>query len=151
MPTNFESLLALKTHIEQQKKGFILLPYRNVEGYDGMVLGMAISFDIREKKYELDLQWISFGLDLFGENLVENYLYEFDNLEDLLTYIGNKYNIQITDIPLNYKIDASQFPDPIKNKDKIPVFEKAWKRFQIDFKNNNFLDHSLKLTYSSQD
>ncbi len=149
LQSNFTDFKALNTYIQKKEKGSILITYRNCKHYEGVVLGIAVIFDTRQAKYELDLQWISFGLDLFGENLLENYLYQFESLEKLLAYLLAKYGIKVTDIPVNYKIDPSKFPDPIKNEEKKPIFETAWQQFQKDFKSGTFLDTSLKLIYDS--
>ena len=89
------------------------------------------------------------GSDLYGDTLQESYIYQFESLERLLDYLLAKYNIRVTDIPLQYKFDSSQFPDPIYYKEQKPEFETAWKQFQYDFKNGVVLDPSLKLVYSS--
>ena len=146
--TDFETL---KKHIENQKKGFLSLPFQNCTEYAGMVFDMGIIFDTHKNSYQLDLQWISFGLDLFGENLLENYLYEFESLEKLLTYLLEKYNIHVHNIPINYKFNPDLYPNPLKNEIEKPLFETAWKQFQLDFKKGIFLDTSLKLVYSTQD
>ena len=151
MQSHFTDFEALNTYIQNKATGHILVAYRNCENYDGMVLGIGITFDTRKPQYELDLQWISFGLDLYGENLLENYLYQFESLEKLLTYLQGKYAIEVTDIPMRYQIDQSQYPNPIKDAAKKPAFETAWKRFQHDFKSGTFLDTSLKLVYSTHD
>ncbi|MEZ4774219.1 MAG: hypothetical protein R3D00_13630 [Bacteroidia bacterium] len=148
---HFTDLVALKTHIHTVGKGSLMVAYRNMDDYDGMVLGIAIIFDAPKGKYELDLQWISFGLDLYGENLLENYLYQFDSLENLLDYLHTKYAMAITDIPVKYNIDPDAYPNPFKDEAKNPLFEAAWQRFQQDFKAGDFLDRSLNLVYSSDD
>jgi hypothetical protein len=116
-----------------------------------MVLGMGIIFDVNQLKYELDLEWISFGLDLFGENLLENYLYKFNTLAELLAYLQVNYHISITDIPTSYKIDQSLFPNPIEDTAQKPLFEIAWQKFQHDFKKELFLDKSLEIVFSSNE
>jgi len=141
----FQSLEEMTEYF--QSKGHILIGYNNLPDYPGMVLGIGVIFN--REKYELDLEWISFGLDLFGENLLENYLYEFDELGELLAYLESNYGIALTDIPLNYKIDQSQFPNPIKDEKQKPIFETAWEKFQIDFRRGAFLDRSLTLKFSS--
>lgn len=148
---NFKDFEALNAFIKEKKVGNILIGYRNISAYAGMVLGIGIIFDINKFKYELDLEWISFGLDIFGENLLENYLYKFKNLQALLAYLESNYKILINDIPINYKIDQSLFPNPIKNSDQKPIFESAWQKFQDDFKSGIFLDDSLQLVYSSNE
>lgn len=146
---NFRNFEALNEFIQNKKKGSILIGYRNIPSYAGMVLGIGMIFDTNKFKYELDLEWISFGLDLFGENLLENYLYKFMNLEELLEYLKANYDILVTDIPLKYKIDQSLFPNPIKDLDQKPIYEAAWEKFQDDFKRGIFLDDSLQLVFSS--
>lgn len=145
----FSNLESLKSFIHHQKKGFILVSYESLETYKGMVLGITLLFDTSKNDYQLDLQWISFGLDLFGENLLENYVYQFDSLEILLNYLALTYKIKVEHIPIQYKIDEHNFPNPIKNSTEKPEFEKAWNQFQDDFKNGIFLDSSLQLVYSS--
>jgi N-acetyl-anhydromuramyl-L-alanine amidase AmpD len=147
--SNFTNFEALDAYIQNKVNGSMLITYRNCKDYEGMVLAIAIIFDIRQAKYELDLQWISFGLDLYGENLLENYLYQFESLNKLLAYLLEKYNIKVTAIPVNYKIDPGQYPDPIKDEAKKLLFEAAWQQFQRDFKSGVFLDTSLKLVYDT--
>ena len=114
-----------------------------------MVLGIMIVFDTRQARYELDLQWASFGLDLYGDTLQESYVYRFESLEKLLAYLEATYAIKVTDIPLKYTIDQSQFPSPLKEEEKRPLYEAAWERFQGDFRRGDFLDLSLKLVFST--
>jgi hypothetical protein len=146
--TDSHSIMA---HIQSKAKGGIVVAYRNCKDYEGMVLGIMIIFDTSQAKYQLDLQWMSFGLDFYGDTLQETYLYQFENLEKVFDYLLANYDIKLTDIPVNYSYDNSQYPDPIKDEAKRPDFEVAWKRFQEDFKTGAFLDSSLKLVFSSQD
>ncbi|MCF8245314.1 MAG: hypothetical protein K9J46_09180 [Saprospiraceae bacterium] len=148
---NFKDFEALYDFIQEKKVGNILIGYRNMPDYPGMVLGMGIIFDVNKLKYELDLEWISFGLDLFGENLLENYLFKFKDLQALLGYLQSKYNILVADIPMNYKIDQSLFPNPIKDSDQKPIFEAAWQKFQRDFREGFFLDAALQVVFSSNE
>lgn len=150
MEDHFANLVELESYMNANERGGIMIEYRNVEGYAGMVLGICIYFNLPKNKYELDLQWISFGLDLYGENLLENYTYAFPNIDKLLEYLLEKYNIDITDIPIEFKGNYKKFPNPIQNKAEIPLFEKDWQRFQEDFKAGQFLDVTLKLVYRSQ-
>ena len=89
------------------------------------------------------------GLDLFGDALWDSYIYEFYDLDKLLDYLPENYDIRVTDIPVQYKFDDSQFPNPIYSEHKKTEFEAAWKRFEEDFKKGVFLDPSLKLVYDS--
>lgn len=150
MSTTFSNFTELQTHFETKQKGFLTIAQTNMTAYAGMVFDVRIIFDIpKGKKYELDLQWISFGLDLFGENLLENYLYRFENLELLVQYLDKKYQIKITDIPTNYQFDDANFPNPVKNEAEKSIFEAAWERFQQDFRKGLFLDKGLELVYAT--
>jgi hypothetical protein len=151
MQDHFANLIELDSYINANERGGLMIEYRNVEGYAGMVLGISMYFNQPKKKYELDLQWISFGLDLYGENLLENYTYAFPNIEALLNYLSETYSIDVTDIPITFKGNYSQFPNPIQNSDQKTLFEADWERFQADFKTGQFLDVTLKLVYSSQE
>ena len=113
-----------------------------------MVLCIMIRFDTSKASYQLDLQWECLGLDLFGDALWESYIYEFGDLNKLLDYLLKNYDIRVSDIPVQYKFNASQFPNPIYYEHKKSVFEEAWKRFEEDFKKGVFLDPSLKLVFS---
>ena len=149
MNKNFKNFDELNDFIHQKSVDHILIGYRNLSDYPGMVLGIGIIFNMEDAKYELDLEWISFGLDLFGENLLENYLYKFKDLQALLNYLSSNYDISVTDIPLKYQIDQSLFPNPIKNSDQKSIYEAAWEKFQADFKKGLFLDKTVQLIYSS--
>ena len=147
--SNFSSFEELNTHVQNEVSGFIRVTHRNCRDYEGMVLFIKIVFDIQQPKYELDLEWMSLGLDLFGETLAESYIYRFKDLESLFDYLRLEYNINVTDIPVKYEFDASKYPNPIKASSKKQIFENAWLRFQQDFKSGIFMDRSLKLVYSS--
>ena len=146
----FQHLSQLQELIQEKRIGHILLGYRNLPDYAGMVLGIGIIFNSEKARYELDLQWISFGLDLFGENLLENYLYRFPSLEELLAYLEATYQIAVTDIPLSYQIDQDLFPNPIKDSAQKPLYEAAWQQFQADFSGGMFREEALQLVFSSQ-
>lgn len=145
----FSGFEELNHYVQQKQVGHFTLPYQNCEDYPGMVIGKGIIFNVPKNQYQLDLQWISFGLDLYGENLLENYLYQFESLKLLLHYLETKYNILPQHISVVFKGDYSQFPNPIDNPDQKPEFEAAWERFQVDFKKGIFLDRSLELVYST--
>ena len=149
MNTNFAGLNALAKHILDEETGHIMVDHRLLPGYEGMVLGIGIIFDIKKDNYELDLEWISFGLDLYGENLLEGYSYKFEALEILVAYLQSVYDINVTDIPIKYQVDAAKFPNPLKDEAQKPVFEEAWKRFRKDFKEKMLLDDSLQLVYTT--
>ena len=149
--SNYTDFDALNTYIQNKVKDAIVITYRNCEEYEGMVLAIMIVFDIRNEKYELDLQWMSLGIDLYGDTLQESYLYRFESFEKILNYLREKYGIQVTDIPVKYEFDHSRFPSPIKDEAKKPLFEAAWQRFQDNFASGVFLDPSLRLVYSTHD
>lgn len=150
-PDNFADREALRVYIQEREIGSLLIDYRKLEAYAGMVLGIGMIFDTRKGTYDLDLQWISFGLDLYAENLLENHLYRFGRLESLLDYLRITYAIEVADIPVKYSIDSSQYPNPIKDEAQKPVFEAAWQRFQQDFQAGIFLDSSLERVYTTQE
>lgn len=147
----FSSFSELKTYLQDKIKGGLLITYKKCENYEGMALSIMIVFDVQKPKYELDLQWMSLGLDLYGDTLQESYLYEFESLDLLLKYLQIKYGIEVSKIPVNYKFDSNYFPNPIANAAQKSDFEEAWQRFQIDFKKGLFLDPSLKLVFDSND
>lgn len=139
----------LKAYIQKKVKGFIVIAWQNVKDYEGMVLCISIRFDTLKSSYQLDLQWECLGLDLFGDALWDSYIYEFGDPDKLLDYLHKKYDIKVTDIPVQYKFDGDQFPNPIYYKHKKTEFEAAWKRFEEDFKKGIFSDPSLKPVYDS--
>ncbi len=148
--TYFKDLEALEAHIESTQKGSLLITYRNLPDYAGMVLGIGIIFDVPAKKYQLDLEWISFGLDLYAENLLVGYLYQFDSLKNLAGYLQVTFQIAITEIPVKYKIDSELFPNPFKDAGREKEFEDCWQRFVGDFNTGMYVDHSLELVYTSK-
>ena len=148
---NFSDFEGLNDYIQNEAKGFMLVAHRNCRDYPGMVLCIMIRFDTIQAKYQLDLEWMSLGLDFYGDTLQESYSYQFKSLEMLLEYLRLEYNINVTDIPVKYQFDSTQFPDPVKAGSKKPVFEIAWRRFREDFKKDVFLDRSLELVHSSLD
>ncbi len=149
MDATFASIESLKAQIEMTQKSFLLLPHRNLSHYEGMVLSITLVYDLPQKNFDLDLQWICFGLDLFGENLLENYTYRFSNLEGLLHYLDLVFQIPVGEIPLQYSICSEQFPDPIRDAANAQIFRENWERFEQDFRTGLFLDPSQELVYSS--
>jgi len=147
--TNFTSIEELNTHIQKEKKGSILIEYRNLENYDGMVLCIIMRFDTEKNKYELQLEWECLGLDFYGDTLQESYWYLFGTLQQMLDYLQTKYNIAVTDIPVKYSFDSSRFANMLRDEAKRPQFEEAWQRFQKDFKSGVFLDPLQTLVYTS--
>ena len=147
----FSNVSALSAHLQREGKGGLLIRYENCEGYDGMVLGIMLVFESGKTLFHLDLQWMSFGLDPYGDTLQESYVYQFESLEELLLYLAEKYGVEVHDIPVNYRIDPERYPDPVKDEAKRPLFEAAWQRFQTDFRKGVFLDQAQRLVYSSID
>lgn len=145
----FSSKESLVRHLTEMGSGSVRMDYREMEDYPGMVRGMGIIFDVSKKKYELDLEWISFGLDLYGENLLEGVLYSFDSLDALLAYVDAVYGVQVTAIRQQPSTDFSAFPNPIKDAHRKHEMEAAWERFQKNFRAGMFLDRSCVLVYSS--
>ena len=142
-------LEGLQKHLLCKQKGQLMIAYQNCENYEGVVLALMILFDTIKKDYRLDLQWASFGLDLYGDTLQESYIYQFESLQVLMDYLDQKYQIKASEIKIPFKYDAYAFPSPITHADKKSVFEEAWSRFSLDFKNGELLDPSLHSTYSS--
>lgn len=151
MQRTFNDIHALKSHIQQEGKGALLITYRNCVEYEGMVLGIMLVFDTQKAEYKMDLQWMSFGLDPYGDTLQESYVYQFDSLEKLLAYLKETYSIGVTDIPIKYSFDPKGYPDPITDEAKRPLFEAAWNQFQLDFGKGKFLDPSKKPVYVSDE
>lgn len=148
---NFSNKDHLKAYLDEKGSGILRIDLSNMEDYAGMVFDMGLIFDMNKGKYELDLEWISYGLDLYGENLLENYLYTFQSLDPLLEYLNNRYAMAVSDIPIELKVNLNHFPNPIKDEDKKSLFQANWERFQKDFRTGIFLDPSLNLIYSTQD
>lgn len=148
-PKHFQHINELKSFCEKHKKGFIVVGYKKLEDYEGMVLCIVIRFNTVKHKYELDLEWQCLGLDFYGDTLHESYVYKFDTLEHLLDYLESKYQVKITDIPKAFKFDHSGFPDPVKDSANKEKYQMTWEKFQDDFKKNIFFDNSLHLVYSS--
>ncbi len=147
----FSSIEEIEKHLKAQDGGNILVEYRNVNDYPGMVLAMMITYIPTHSTYGLDLQWMSLGLDLYGDTLQESYLYAFHQLADVIAYLEKTYGIKATDIPLKYQFDKEKFPDPIKDFLSKPEFEAAWEQFQQDFRQGLFLDRSLSVIYDSSE
>ena len=143
----FSDTEALNSYIQSTQKGFILVAYQNCKDYEGVVLCIMIRFDIQKEKCQLVLEWECLGLDLYGDTLQESYIYQFESFDKLLGYLKEKFSIKVTNIPVRYKFDGKQFPNPIYHHTRKAAFEEAWRRFQVDFKKGVFLDTSLKLTY----
>ena len=68
-PNNFPDLQALQSHIQKKERGAIVIGHQSLENYSGMVRYLGFHFDVAKAEYDLDIEWISFGLDAFGENL----------------------------------------------------------------------------------
>ncbi|MCB0705588.1 MAG: hypothetical protein KDC34_09780 [Saprospiraceae bacterium] len=151
MPLHFADLDALKSHFQNKENGFIVIDWRNCPDYEGMALSIMLVFDTRQSRWQLDLQWISLGLDPYGDTLQESYVYQFTSLDELLEYLLLKYQIKVTDIPIHYQFDPDKFPDPVKDGAKKALFEASWKRFQHDFLNGAFFDPALTIVYNSLD
>lgn len=141
----FSSFDALDSYTKEKKKGELILTYRNSENYEGMVLAIMIIFDTDKSQYRLDLQWMSLGLDFYGDTLQESYVYQFNNLAEMMAYILATYQIHVTTIPIKYQFDYTKHPSPIIDEDKKSLYKKAWEQFQQDFKAGLFLDKSLML------
>lgn len=136
-------------HINSKKKGELVVGYFDCNSYKGIALVIMIVFDTKKSTFDLDLQWMSLGLDLYGDTLQESYVYQFKTIQSLLKYLDSKYQIKTTDIPYEFKFNNDQFPNPISDTASKPVFEVAWREFQSDFKSGAFLDLSQKLVYNS--
>lgn len=148
-PFYFSDISSIQNFISDKKNGSISLNHQNLKNYEGVVFYSGIHFNLLKNEYQLNLEWICFGLDLFGDNLVESYVYQFNSLKLLLDYLEKKYQLKATDINPNYKFNDDLFPNPIKNKDKKTTYIKFWNQFQKDFKQGLFLDNSQNLIYSS--
>jgi hypothetical protein len=149
MNENFADIEELKVFVNEKGDGNLVIAHHNMSTYPGMVLYIGLHFNILEKKYELNLEWMCWGLDFYGDTLQETYHYRFNSVEMLLDYLYRKYNIKVTDIPKKYSIDPTRYPHVLKDEDKRKIFENAWAQFQQDFSNGVFLDRSVELVYSS--
>ncbi len=145
----FKNKEEIHSHINNKKKGYMMIIYENVKDYEGMVFELGVIYDIHKNLYQLDLKWMCMALDFYSDTLVENYLYEFDDINAIIDYIDVNYNVLINHIPIQFEIDENLFPSPLKDKEKRPIFEANWQRFQQEFKSNKYLDTNLKLIYSS--
>lgn len=153
MPPNqlhFSSLQALKQHLQERQKGSLLIAYKNCPDYEGMVLSFMLVYDVVKSKYQLDVQWMCLGLDLYGDTLQESYVYHFNSLENFIHHLALAYQIGINDIPISYQFNHALFPNPLKNENKKLLYQKNWERFQADFNQDKFLDKTLEVVYSSR-
>lgn len=145
--TYFNKLEDLKLALSEKR---ILVFYRNLDDYPGMVLALSIYYKQNENYFGIDLRWQCLGLDLYGDSLEESYEYAFENLDALLAYLAGTYQVKLEQIPLNYSFDLDKFPNPLKDKEKKDIYNKAWGKFQNDFEKDQFLDKTLLLVYSSK-
>lgn len=147
----FQQQKELIDFLKEKGKSRHLVGHRNCDDYPGMVLAILISFEPEASAFELDLEWSCYGLDFYGDTLQESYLYRFESMQSLMSYLKNKYKVSITDIPIQYKIDLAQFPSPITHGSQKSQFEAGWERFQEDFIAGKLLDETLKLVGASLD
>lgn len=147
----FSDLEALRAHTTSSGSGFLVIAHRNCANYPGMVLCIMLVWDVPKASYKLDLQWMSFGLDHYGDTLQESYEYAFASLNALCSYLEQRYQIAPSAIPIRYSIDQSKYPSAINNAEHKSAYEAAWERFQVDFKNGLLLDPNQTLVYSSVD
>jgi hypothetical protein len=149
MNATFQNIEALKAFTEETGRGAKAVTYRNMPDYPGMVFYIGLHFDVPKKKYELNLEWMSLGLDFYGDTLQESYMYSFGNLDQLLAYLQSKYDIAVTDIAVRFEFDPGQYPSLLKDEHRKPEYEAAWQKFREDFKRGLFLDGSQNLVYAS--
>lgn len=146
---NFTDIGELKAFIQDKGVGGIAVAHLNLHQYPGMVLYIGLHFDCKKSKYELNLEWMSLGLDFYGDTLQVGYVYKFDTLELLVKYLDFKYQIKVASIGIAYRFDSELFPNPIRNEGQKPLFEIAWKEFRKDFTDKLFLDGSLRLVHTT--
>mgnify|MGYP003639071654 CR=1 FL=1 len=139
------------TFLSTKIKGELTVGYFDCEDYEGMVLAIMIVFDTQKSQFDLDLQWMSLGLDLYGDTLQESYVYRFSSVTKLLEYLDSKYSLTVSEIPLEFKFESEKFPSPITHAEKHSVFKTSWESFQSAFKQGLFLNPSLDLIYNSLD
>ncbi len=149
MPDTFANTAALQAHLAESSKGAHLIAYIHLNNYSGMAVSLMLVYNVPNSTYDLDLQWISLGLDFYGDTLQESYQYRFSSLEAFLAYITQAYGIAASDIPVTYQFDQQAFPNPISHAAQKPEFEIAWQQFQKDFGAGKFLDTAQQLIYSS--
>lgn len=149
MNTYFGSLEEFLAFAEEKQEGHMVIGYFHLPEYAGMVLYLGIHYHIAKKEFVLDLEWMSLGLDFYGDTLQESYRYQFDSLRDMLAYMEHKHQVKITDIAHKFEFDYKQYPNPITHEDQKEAFQEAWERFSNNFKSGMFLDSTQKLIYSS--
>lgn len=150
MIQTYDNAEAIEAYIKEQQQGAIMIGYELMPGYPGMAFSKAILFNLPLGRLNLDLQWISFGLDPYGENLLENYTYNFNDTHALLQYLQNRYGILPADIPVKYTFNDEGLPSYFKEKEKQPLYREGWEQFKLDFHNGNFLDPTQELVFSTQ-
>ncbi|MCU0438502.1 MAG: hypothetical protein MUC49_11350 [Raineya sp.] len=145
----FSSFEEFAAFAQEKQEGHMVIGYFHLPDYAGMVLYLGIHYDIAQNKFVLDLEWMSLGLDFYGDTLQETYRYQFDNLKDMFDYMEHKHQVKVTDIAKKYEFDYKQYPNPLTHEDQKEVFQEAWERFSNNFKSGMFLDTTQKLIYSS--
>ena len=148
MSTHFQNLSTLSTTLKTEKH-HLVITYLNMPEYDGMALYLGLHYIPKTEKFQLHLEYMCLGLDVYGDTLQESYIYEFNDLQAVLTYLEKKYTIKLTDIPIKFDFDSDKFPSPIYHGHLADIFREAWERFLVDFRNNKFLDSELSLIYNS--
>lgn len=143
--TYFKDFDALDVYLVKEQQGALAIDDRPLEGYAGMGLRILLRFDLPAHTYHLDLEWASFGLDVYVDTLVENYVYAFDTLKELTDYLHAKYQVSVDRIPIHHTIPEGLFPNPIYNGDQKDIFTGAWNRFEQEFRTGIFLDKNLRL------
>lgn len=141
----FSGLAELKDLVAEKEHAGLVVAHLNVLDYAGMVLYIGIYFNTSKSLYLLNLEWMSLGLDLYGDTLQESYSYRFADLEALTDHLHSKYGIAVSDIFKTYQFDTDAFPNPIRDEARKPEFTEAWERFQEDFKRGSFRDQSQQL------
>ena len=149
MITGFTDTAGFVEYIHSQQTGSIVITHQNMPGYPGMVLYIGFAFDVPASNYTLNLEYMSLGLDLYGDTLQENHIYKFPDVAAVAVFLDQAHHISVADICVPYSFDPEQFPNPLTNEKEKPAFEAGWKKFREDYRKGIFAGKSQELIYQS--
>lgn len=139
----------LRSALRQQGPKGVLVGVLPVQEYAGMVIFMQLYHRPEQDRFELNQDWISYGLDYKGSDWELGYLYAFPTLEVVLEYLERQFGLGPEDLPV--EVPDTDLPNAYRDEVRRPEFMAAWDRFHADFSAGKLREPGVEVLYSDEE
>lgn len=136
---DFKDLGDFYNYLISNKRVMIRISSTFLENYPGLIQEVSILSENSGKNLSVVNEYrVDYALDVDGDlSVVE--LYDFNSLEELISFIGLNFNINLNDLNLRKRFDDKLISDYNYNELTSKRLRDIWERFKRDWESGKLM------------